>query len=124
GGPGPRATPTVVGGRVYTLGATGLLNCLEGASGRALWTVDILRDNGGHNIDHGVCSSPLVTDDLVIVCPTGQAQVSLAAYAADSGKRVWQAGGQPASYGSPLLAEIAGVRQILIHAAEGVAGHD
>lgn len=124
GGPGPRATPTVAGGRVYTVGATGLLNCLEGASGQCIWAVNILTDNRGHNIAHGVCSSPLVVDDLVVVCPTGSVDASLAAYDLASSRRVWQAGGQEASYGSPLVADIAGVRQILIHAGEGVAGHD
>src|SRR5262249_41953124 len=58
GGPGPRATPTISGGRVYTVGATGLLNCLDGATGRAVWSVNILQDNDAENISHGVCGSP------------------------------------------------------------------
>src|SRR5262249_4006266 len=119
----PRATPTIAGGRVYALGATGLLNCLNGADGKAIWTVNILDDNGGGRISHGVCSSPLVVNDLVVVCPTG-GPVSLAAYDIHSGKRVWQAGGQHASYGSPLVADLGGEAQLLIHAAAGVAGHD
>lgn len=124
GGPGPRATPTVHAGRVYALGATGLLNCLDGATGQSIWSVNILFDNVGVNIPHGVCSSPLVIDDLVIVCPTGRDDISLAAYETYSGKRVWQAGRQCASYGSPLVAELGGVQQLLIHAGEGVAGYD
>jgi outer membrane protein assembly factor BamB len=124
GGPGPRATPTVAGGRVYTVGATGILNCLDGATGRPVWTVNILEDNGGKEISHGVCGSPLLVGDRVIVSPTGNAGASLAAYRRDTGERVWRAGQDEASYGSPLLAEVAGVRQVLLHNAEAVAGHD
>lgn len=124
GGPGPRATPTIVGGRVYSIGATGVLNCLDGATGKAFWSVNILEGNQGQMISHGVCGSPLVIENLVIVCPTGSDKASLVAYDRESGKSIWQAGGQPASYGSPLVAELDGVKQILIHAGQGVAGHE
>jgi outer membrane protein assembly factor BamB len=124
GGPGPRATPTIAGGRVYTVGGTGLLNCLDGATGRSLWAVNILTDNNAENISHGVCGSPLVVEDKVIVSPTGKNGLSLAAYHRDTGQRLWQGGQDQASYGSPMLAELAGVRQVLLYNAEGVASHD
>jgi outer membrane protein assembly factor BamB len=124
GGPGPRATPTVAGGRVYTVGAKGLLNCLDGATGRALWSVNILKDHGDENLSHGVCASPLVTEGLVVVSPTGADGISLAAYDRETGKRVWQGGRDRASYGSPLLAEWGGVRQVLLYNSAGVSGHD
>jgi outer membrane protein assembly factor BamB len=124
GGPGPRATPTVAGGRVYTVGATGLLNCLDGATGRPAWSVNILTDNGADNLEHGVCGSPLVVDRLVVVNPTGAGGPSLAAYDRDTGKRVWQGGRDRASYSSPLLAELDGARQILLFDSAGVTGHD
>jgi outer membrane protein assembly factor BamB len=124
GGPGPRATPTIADGRVYTVGATGLLNCLDGATGRPLWSVDILRDNGAANLAHGVCGSPLVLDDLVVVSPTGEGGPSLAAYRRDNGQRAWQAGQEQASYSSPLVAEVAGRRQLLLFTAAGLTAHD
>lgn len=124
GGLGPRATPTIDRGRVYTVGATGLLNCLDGATGRVLWSVNILRDHGARNVAHGVCASPLVVDDLVIVCPTGEDGRSLAAYHRDTGQRVWHGGQDRAGYGSPLLAHLGGLRQILVFNSEAVAGHD
>src|SRR5262249_17922522 len=80
GGIGPRATPTIADGKVYTVGATGILNALDGETGELLWSVDILKDNDGHNIDHGVCGSPLVLGDRVVVSPTGAKNSSLAAY--------------------------------------------
>jgi outer membrane protein assembly factor BamB len=124
GGAGPRATPTIAAGRVYSVGATGILNCLDGANGKAIWSVDILQDNQAENISHGVCGSPLVLDKRVIVCPTGPNGISLAAYDRDTGKRLWRGGRDQASYGSPLLAELAGAKQILLCNAEGVAAHN
>jgi outer membrane protein assembly factor BamB len=125
GGPGPRATPTIFGGRVYTVGATGLLDCLDGATGKTIWNVNILEDNESQAVaSHGVCGSPLIVDDRVIVCPTGANGISLAAYECESGKRVWQGGKHQASYGSPLLTDLGGVRQILLNNSFGVAGHD
>jgi outer membrane protein assembly factor BamB len=124
GGPGPRATPTIADGRVYTVGATGLLNCLDGATGQAIWSVDILKDNGAENLAHGVCASPLVLDNRVIVCPTGNKGPSLVAYDRDTGQRLWQQGKDQASYVSPLVAELVGVHQILLGTAVGVTGHD
>jgi outer membrane protein assembly factor BamB len=122
-GPGPRATPTIAGGRVYAVGATGLLNCLDGATGRRAWSVNILKDNDAENLPHGVCASPLIAGDLVIVSPTGKNGISLAAYHRETGKRVWRAGKDQASYGSPLLVELAGVPQVLLYNAEGVTAH-
>jgi outer membrane protein assembly factor BamB len=124
GGPGPRATPAVAGGRVYTVGATGLLNCLDGASGEKIWAVNILRDNDAENIYHGVSGSPLVVDELVIVSPTGRNGLCLAAYDRTSGRRVWRAGSSPASYGSPMLARLHGVRQVLLFTTEGITAHE
>jgi outer membrane protein assembly factor BamB len=123
GGPGPRATPTIVDGHVYAIGATGILNCLEGATGRRSWSVNILEDNQADNMSHGVCASPLVDGERVIVCPTGARGPSLVAYERATGKQLWQAGEHQASYGSPLLANLGGVQQILLFNADGVAGH-
>jgi outer membrane protein assembly factor BamB len=124
GGPGPRATPTVADGRVYAVGATGLLNCLDAASGRRLWSVNVQDDNRADNLPHGVCASPLVLGDVVVVCPTGNGGPSLAAYDRTTGARVWAGGGDRAGYSSPELAVLGGVRQILLFNESAVAGHD
>lgn len=124
GGDGPRATPTIAGGRCYAVGATGKLVCLDAASGKKLWGADLLQEYGGENLMHGVCNSPLVDDDRVIVCPPGEHGPSLAAYHRESGHLLWAAGAQRASYNSPVVWVNQGVKQYLIHNAEGVAGHD
>jgi outer membrane protein assembly factor BamB len=110
GGAGPRATPTLHRGRVYTMGATGLVNALDAATGARLWSRDAATDTGKAVPDWGVASSPLVIDDLVIVAVAGR----LAAYDAGTGDQKWL--GQPGGtgYSSPHLATIAGVPQVLL----------
>lgn len=123
GGSGPRATPTIVGGRVYALGATGILNCLELESGRRLWTRDVLEDNGAELQDWGMPSSPLVAGDLVVV-QLGRRGTSLAAYDRYDGDIAWRGGVDPGSYSTPMLATVAGREQIVIVNQTSVAGHD
>ena len=123
GGDGPRATPTIHDQVVYAIGGTGHLACLEVATGTPRWQVDTLADNDGSVAHHGVCGSPLIVDDLVIVMPTGRAEASLVAYDRETGERRWQAGRWKASYSSPMLAEIQGERQILAFTSEGLEAH-
>jgi outer membrane protein assembly factor BamB len=124
GGPGPRATPTLADGHVYTVGATGLLNCLDGATGRVVWSTNLLEDNAAENLAHGVSGSPLLLGNQVLVCPTGKNGICLAAYDPTSGKLQWQATQSQASYGSPLVATLGGVAQVLLHTADGVSAFD
>lgn len=123
-GVGPRATPTIVGDRVYTLGATGILNCLDLGTGERIWSEDILHDNDAELASWGMSGSPLVLDDLVVVSAGGKDGKSLVAYHKDTGERVWRGGSSPAEYSSPLLTTLAGVPQILIFNYGSVAAHD
>jgi outer membrane protein assembly factor BamB len=125
GGVGPSATPTVADGRIYAIGNTGILNCLEGATGRVVWIVNILDDVGAKNLaSHGTCASPLVDGNRVIVCPIGAGGPSLAAYDRETGRRLWAEGKEQASYSSPMIAEIDRKRHIVFANAAGLAGHD
>ena len=123
-GVGPRATPTIVEDRVYTLGATGILNCLDLATGERIWSEDILYDNDAELASWGMSGSPLVLDDLVVVSAGGGTGKSLVAYHKDTGERVWREGSDPAGYSSPLITTLAGVPQILIFNYGSVAAHD
>jgi outer membrane protein assembly factor BamB len=122
-GDGPRATPTVFDGRVYTLGSTGLLNCLELSTGRRIWHRDIAEGSSAQP-DWGRSCSPLVVDDLVVVSAGAGAGRSLAAYRRTTGEPVWQAGNDRVGYSSPMVARLAGIRQILIFNQASVAAHD
>lgn len=122
-GEGPRATPTIVSNRVYTLGATGILNCLDLATGACVWSQDIIKDNQASMNGWGMSGSPLVMDHLVVVNAGGPNDRSLVAYAAATGEFVWGGGNAGADYSSPLLATLAGVRQVLIFTRK-VSAHD
>ena len=76
GGAGPRGTPTLSNGRVYAFGATGILNALDEATGRVVWSRNVATDAKREVPDWGFASSPLVVDDVVIVAAAG----TLAAY--------------------------------------------
>ena len=122
GGGGPRATPTIHAGNVYSLGATGILNCLDGHDGTCIWSTDILADHQVENALFGMSGSPLIVDHLVVVSPGGR-QGSLAAYDLNSGTLVWTGGDAGASYSSPQLAVFPEGRQILSFNAEGLYSH-
>ena len=126
GGNGPRATPSVVGRRVYTLGATGLLSCLDVLNkGEPFWRRNILKDAGAkRNLRWGMSGSPLVDGDLVYVNPGRGGNKAVIAYNRFDGKIVWAAGDDPASYSSPVIRLIHGVRQLLIFHGGGLVSFD
>jgi outer membrane protein assembly factor BamB len=110
GGAGPRGTPTLHGGRVYAMGATGIVNALDAGTGAVLWSRNVAAETGTTVPDWGVASSPLVIDDLVIVAVSGQ----LAAYDSRTGEERWRGPSGGAGYSSPHLTTIAGVPQVLL----------
>ena len=117
GGDGPRATPTWHDGRLYVLGGAGEFRALDAATGRTLWRTDILADAGADNIYWGMSASPLIVDNTVVVLPGGANGQSVVAYDRQSGARMWGALDDRASYSSPMLVTLAGVRQILTFTA-------
>lgn len=117
-GIGPRGTPTVEGDRIYALGATGLLTCLEAATGKKIWQRNILEDAGCHNQMWGLSGSPAVSEGKVLVYAGGVK--GLLAYKADSGEVAWSAPVGPASYSSPQVSVIDGVPQCLILHDHGI----
>jgi outer membrane protein assembly factor BamB len=123
-GVGPRATPTIRDGRVFTMGATGILNALRLANGERLWSHRVLEENGSSNPDWGTSGSPLVDGDQVVVSAGGKEGRSLVAYRADTGERLWATGHDKQSFSSATIATLAGRRQILIFNGESLAGHD
>ena len=122
GGIGPRATPTVAGGRVYSLGATGVLSCLDLNDGSPLWSTNVLEDHDTGIPDWGMSSSPLLVDDLVVV-QLGRVGRGIAAYRREDGSLAWQSGDDWGSYSSPVLATVSGVEQILAVHTDTVTSH-
>jgi outer membrane protein assembly factor BamB len=121
-GDGPRSTPTWDQGRLYALGATGELRCLDANSGSVIWGKNILSDNQAPNLQWGVAGSPLIVDDKVIVLPGGANNKSVVAYNKMTGAPVWKSLSDQQAYVSPMLVELGGRRQILIVSASRVLG--
>ena len=123
-GNGPHATPTVVSNRVFTLGGTGILNCLELASGKKLWSQDVVAESGGKVPQWGSASSPLVVNGLVIVHGGEGASHSLFAYRVEDGMLAWSGGAADPSYASPSLATLASEPQLLAFNHRLISSHD
>lgn len=139
GGAGPRSTPTIRDGVVYTTGATGWLHAIDGASGTVAWKKNIVSDLGLDATAHaaavtwGRAGSPLVTDSLVIVPgggpvakpgPDGRLAVSLVAYDRVTGDRRWTAGAEQISYTTPELVSVAGREVVLTVNEARVVAYD
>src|SRR5579859_89806 len=124
GGDGPRATPTIAGERVFALGGTGILDCLELADGKLVWSRNTLKENHASNLVFGKSSSPLVLDKLVIVSGGQTNGPTLLAYQRDKGSPAWTAGTDEASYSSPMIATLAGQREVLSLNAGSLTAHD
>jgi outer membrane protein assembly factor BamB len=115
GGAGPRGTPAVHDGHVYALGATGIVNALDAATGRLAWSRDSAADTGAQMPGWGFAGSPLVVDGLVIVAASGR----LVAYESASGQPRWTRTTRGGGYSSPHLMTIDGVAQVVLLSAGG-----
>lgn len=115
GGAGPRGTPTVHNGRVYALGATGIINALDARTGAVVWSRNAATDTGRELPGWGFTSSPLVIDDVVIVATSG----TLAGYDIANGHLRWTGPRLLGSYSSPHRITIDGVTQVLFLSGSG-----
>lgn len=114
-GAGPRATPALSGGRVYTFGATGIVNALDAGTGAVVWTRNAASDTGAKVPGWGFSSSPLVVDDVVMVAASGR----LAAYDLSTGDPRWMAKEGGTSYSSPHLLTLGGRAQVVLLTGAG-----
>lgn len=127
GGDGPRATPTWHQGRLYALGATGELHCLDASEGHLVWSRNILRDSRARNLTWGMSASPLIVGEKVIVLPGGSRGRSVAAYHKETGNALWKSLSDKQAYTSPMWVTLAGQPQLLIVSARrmmGLSGED
>jgi len=116
-GAGPRGTPTLSNGRVYTFGATGILNALDAGDGAVAWSRDVASDTDTKIPTWGFASSPLVVDEVVIVAAAGK----LAAYDIATGAPRWSGPARGLSYSSPQLVTLGGMAQVLLMSDDGAA---
>jgi len=119
----PRANPVVSGGLVYLLGAFGDLHCVRLQSGEVVWKRHLLEDFGAKLPTWGMCSTPLVVGDKLIVNP-GAENASVVALDRLDGKVLWSSPGEPPGYSSFILAKLGGRRQIVGYDAVSLGGWD
>lgn len=119
-GNGPRATPTIVAGLVYTVSANAKLYAVEAQSGKIIWQHDLPREYGGSRPDLGYSNSPLVEGDLLLVTGCGGANRSLLAFESKSGALRWAAYSDHPGYSSPIVIEAQGERQAVFFAGTSI----
>ncbi|MFN3161664.1 MAG: PQQ-binding-like beta-propeller repeat protein [Rubinisphaera brasiliensis] len=135
GGLGPRATPTIDQGRVFTMGANGDVCCLDFFNGEKVWQRNVLKDLDIPNVTWAMASSPLVVGEMVIVNPGAPTGNGLMALDRTTGETVWQSDGlteyeeaespsNHSGYSSPMLMTIGDVEQLIIYDGHGLSGHN
>jgi len=121
GGDGPRSTPSIGGERVFVYDSDMTLHALSAKSGEVLWKADLIKEFSGNNIMWKNASSPLLTNELVVVCGGGPGQ-SFLAFDQSSGKIRWKNGDETPTHATPALASIDGVNQIIFLCRSGLIG--
>lgn len=117
---GPRASPVVAGGQVYTFGAEGTLTCLSLATGAKIWQRNVNTEFNVAKGYFGAASTPLVDGRRLYLNVGGSDGAGIVAFDKDTGKTLWQTGDDEASYSSPIEAEFDGERRLLFFTREGL----
>lgn len=121
---GPRASVVIDGDRVYALGTMGHLHCFDAASGSVLWNRDLGSDFDARIPTWGISASPLVEDDLLLLCIGGRPEACVVALDKMTGEDRWQALGDDVSYSTPIVIDQAGRRVLVAWTGQRVAGLD
>jgi outer membrane protein assembly factor BamB len=117
---GPRATPTIAEGKVFTVGAEGLLTCLDVDAGNRIWSVEAKRDYKAPKGFFGIACSPLVEGKAVLVNIGGANGAGIVALDKDTGKLLWKSTEDEASYSSPVAATLQGHRAAIFFTRAGL----
>ena len=124
GGVGPRATPTFHEGMLYSIGANGIVNCLEASTGELVWSRNALEDAEAGNITWGMSASPLILGSNVLITPGGNHDHSIIAYDLETGKINWANGNRRTGYASLTLVQIGESEQLLYYGNDAIQGLD
>ncbi len=121
-GKGPRGTPTIHDGFVYTLGSVGHLHCLSAATGKVLWSKDLKTDHRAEQPTWGFASMPVVHGDKLIVHAGMKPGGCYVAYHRKTGEEIWRSGDDPTGYGTPIVIRHAGGEQLVGWTPEHIVG--
>ncbi|MBX3175717.1 MAG: PQQ-like beta-propeller repeat protein [Candidatus Hydrogenedentes bacterium] len=117
---GPRSSPAIAGGRVYTYGAEGVLTCVDFATGALRWQRPVNREFNAPQGFFGAGSAPVVDGGLVFLNTGGPDGAGVAAFDADTGETAWTASNDTASYSTPIVAALHGERLAIFHTGDGL----
>ncbi|MGH9320195.1 MAG: PQQ-binding-like beta-propeller repeat protein [Vicinamibacteria bacterium] len=117
-GPGPKSTPAFADGRLFALGMSGIVTALDAATGRLLWQKPA---PPVHPLYH-TATSPLVASDVVIAHVGGHDRGALTAFDVRTGEVGWSWDGDGPAYGSPMVFELSGTRQVVTFTQENFVG--
>lgn len=123
-GKGPKSTPLVSGGRVFTFGISGILSCFEAETGRLLWRKEFGGQFKSTSPLYGVAASPILEGGLLIVHVGGPDDGALTAFDPATGAVRWALKGDGPGYASPVAADFGGARQIVTLTQTRVVGVD
>jgi outer membrane protein assembly factor BamB len=121
---GPRATPTIDAGRVFTYGAEGTLTCVRLDTGKRVWQIDARREYGVRKEFFGAACNPLISGDRVLMNIGGANGAGIVAIDKLTGKTLWKALSSESGYASPVLATIAGAAHTLFFTRDGLVDAD
>lgn len=117
-GTGPKSTPTFADGRIYSLGMSGIVTAFDAASGKQLWQ----KPKPEVETLYHTAMSPLVDRGLVIVHVGGHSNGALTAFDARTGDVKWSWNGDGPAYGSPIVVELGGTRQVITFTQDNLVG--
>ena len=121
-GKGPKSTPVVVDGKLYTLGITGILSCYEAESGKLKWRKEFANRFKTTSPYFGTATSPIVDRGLLIAFVGGHDSGALIAFDAETGAEKWSWKGDGPGYASPIVVELGGVRQVVTQSQQNIIG--
>ena len=122
-GPGPHSMPAIVSDRLFTLGTTGWLHCLDRRTGKVIWTHNMLTKFRGPLKPRGYAATPLAYKDTVIV-PVGAPGASIVAFNQEDGGIAWQRHDFRAAYANPTLIDVDGQMQLVSFMLKWIVGVD
>ncbi len=120
-GKGPNSTPLVQGGKVYTFGIGGRLQCIDQKTGKTVWSHDVIAEFGAKSPTFGFSSSPLIYKNSLII-PVGGPGVGVIAFDAASGAMQWKKHDFVDTYSSPIVISFDGKDEIVLLAGSEVVG--